>query len=542
MDRKYILDYTKVGLKVGLEIHQQLDTNTKLFCRCPVKYQNGREDYRILRHMRPTLSEMGEYDRAALMEFRTNKEITYLLYKDNSCTYEMDDTPPFPLNEQALEFALQIASLFRCSIVDEVHISRKQYLDGSIPTGFQRTAVIGINGELPYKGRKIGIHHLCLEEDACREVWDREHSIGFRADRLGTPLVEVITEADMHTPEDAMNVAREIGWAMRALGIVRRGMGATRQDVNVSITGGSRVEIKGVDKYQYIKDLVALEAYRQKKLLEIRDELVGRGLKKEDIRLKPIDYDDLTEMINIESLKRAVQKGGILRGIKLSFFKGILDIDIGGGRVFSEEFAGRVRVIACLDDMPNIAHTDEEILAPVRDEMMERAGAGKMDVVMLVWGPEADVTTALEEIRDRAKEALDGVPNETRQVLDDMTTDFERILPGADRMYPDTDLPPIVLLPEKIKEIGDSFENPWAEKHFLISEGLEEEQAMKVLVSPLKNIFIKGLRKFDARFLYHVLFEYLKGLERKNGIKISAGELERIMDSVDENDKKSIKN
>jgi len=539
MDSRYLLDYEELGLMVGLEIHQQLDTETKLFCRCPVKYQHGREDYRIIRHMRPTLSEMGEYDRAALMEFRTKKEITYLLHRENTCTYEMDDTPPFPLNEQALDISLRIATLLGLSIVDEVHISRKQYLDGSIPTGFQRTAVVGINGSIPYRGREIRITHMCLEEDACREVWDRRHSIGFRTDRLGTPLVEVITAPDMHTPEDAMNVARELGWAMRYLGIVRRGIGATRQDVNVSINGGRRVEIKGVDKYQYIAPLVAIEAYRQKKLLDITQELRARGLKEDDIRMEPVDYTDLADRMDIPSLKRAMENGGVMKGLLLPEFSGILDTDIGGGRKFSMEFAGRVRVIACLDDMPNIAHTDEETLWPIRDEVMKRASAGQKDVVMLVWGPEADVKIALEEILDRAREALDGVPNETRQVLDDMTTDFERILPGSDRMYPDTDLPPIVLEKSVLDGIKEDVQNPWADKIHLMEQGLDERKAWKVMLSTgaERKAFGEISGRFGAPFAYHVVFEHRKGLIRK-GKDVP---LDDMVDVAKKSDKKGLK-
>ena len=109
----------------------------------------------------------------------------------------MDDTPPFPINQQALEIALKLGMLLNCAIVDELHVSRKQYLDGSIPTGFQRTAIVGVDGWVPYKGRKIHITHVCLEEDACREISDTGHEIVFRTDRLSMPLLEVITALDM---------------------------------------------------------------------------------------------------------------------------------------------------------------------------------------------------------------------------------------------------------------------------------------------------------------------------------------------------------
>ena len=211
-----------IGFKCGLEIHQQILTKKKLFCRCPAGYRNDRPDGQIVRHMRPTLSELGEYDGTALMEFKTKKNVTYQLYRENCCTYEMDDTPPFPINREALEKALKLAMLLNCAIVDELHVSRKQYLDGSIPTGFQRTAIVGINGWVPYKGRKINITHLCLEEDSCREISDIGHEILWRTDRLSMPLLEVITAPDMRTPREAMEVDALIGRILKASGLVRR--------------------------------------------------------------------------------------------------------------------------------------------------------------------------------------------------------------------------------------------------------------------------------------------------------------------------------
>ena len=202
-DSNFTDDYfRKLGFKCGLEIHQQLATEKKLFCRCRATMHRDKPSAMILRHMRPTLSELGEYDGTALMEFKTKKNVNYQLYDDTVCTYEMDDTPPFPLNQQALDIALEIGLLLNCSIVNEIHISRKQYLDGSIPTGFQRTGIIGVEGWIPYKNRKIGIIQLGLEEDACREISDLGHTIVFKTDRLSIPLVEVVTYPDMQTPNE----------------------------------------------------------------------------------------------------------------------------------------------------------------------------------------------------------------------------------------------------------------------------------------------------------------------------------------------------
>ncbi|CAG0958580.1 partial Aspartyl/glutamyl-tRNA(Asn/Gln) amidotransferase subunit B, partial [Anaerolineae bacterium] len=231
-------DYAAVGFRSGLEIHQQLLTTKKLFCRCPAGRYSEEYNAEILRHMRPTLSELGEYDGTALMEFKTRKEIIYLINRDTVCTYEMDDTPPFELNTDALDIALEIAMLYGCAMVDEIHIARKQYLDGSIPTGFQRTTIVGVDGSVPFKDRRIPIVQLGLEEDACREVSDIGHRRTYRTDRLGMPLIETVTAPEMRTPTEVAEVAQLLRRVVRSTGLVRTGAGAAREDVNVSVTGG----------------------------------------------------------------------------------------------------------------------------------------------------------------------------------------------------------------------------------------------------------------------------------------------------------------
>jgi glutamyl-tRNA(Gln) amidotransferase subunit E len=214
-------DYASVGFKSGLEIHQQLMTEKKLFCRCPAGRYSYKFDAEILRHMRPTLSELGEYDGTALMEFKTKKEIIYQIQRDTVCTYEMDDTPPFMINEEALDIALGIGMLYDCIMIDELHIARKQYLDGSIPTGFQRTTIVGVDGKIPFKGREIRIVQLGLEEDACREVSDIGHRRTYLTDRLGMPLIETVTAPDMRTPQEVAEVAQLLRRIVRSTGHVR---------------------------------------------------------------------------------------------------------------------------------------------------------------------------------------------------------------------------------------------------------------------------------------------------------------------------------
>src|ERR1041385_2581515 len=272
-------DYQSAGLISGLEVHQQLLTSEKLFCHCPAGLYTETHDAEVLRHMRPTLSELGVYDGTALMEFKTKKEIVYLLNRLNTCTYEMDDTPPFLVNQEAIDVSIELCLMMNMDIIDEVHIARKQYLDGSIPTGFQRTAIVGVNGFLPFRGRKLTVTHLSVEEDSCREVSDKGHRVIWRTDRLGMPLTETVTGPELRTPEEVRDAILLCGLVARSTGRVRTGIGASRQDVNVSVRGGNRVEIKGVPRAGYAVKLVHNEGVRQFNLLKMREVMPSRGLK-----------------------------------------------------------------------------------------------------------------------------------------------------------------------------------------------------------------------------------------------------------------------
>lgn len=448
--------YEALGLKVGLEIHQQLMTEKKLFCRCPARLYSGEYHAEILRHMRPTLSELGEYDGTALMEFRTRKEIIYRLNNNSVCTYEMDDTPPFHIDEPSVDIALQIALVLECNIVSEIHIARKQYLDGSIPTGFQRTTVVGLDGRLPVGDKIVHVIQLGLEEDACREVSDIGHDRIYLTDRLGMPLIEVVTAPEMHTPYEAYLAAQSIRSLTRSTGRVRTGIGSGREDVNVSIAGGRRVEIKGVPRITRIPYLVHNEALRQRALLDIQEELRRRGYEHSAIAEIRAPVTDLLRRTGFVPVRNAVMNGDEVLAVRCDGFAGLLKKETQPGRPFVMEFSDRVRVVACLDSLPNLACSDfagSDLRAEEWREIMKAANARKDDAVIIVWGKGKDLQTAVEEIEGRAREAFDGVPNETRQALRDNTNGFERILPGPDRMYPDTDLPPRKITDEHLERV-----------------------------------------------------------------------------------------
>lgn len=452
------LDYEAVGLVSGLEVHQQLLTREKLFCRCPAGLYTETHDGEVLRHMRPTLSELGEYDGTALMEFKTKKEIVYLLNHLNVCTYEMDDTPPFLVNQDAIDVSIELCLMMQMDIIDEVHIARKQYLDGSIPTGFQRTAIVGVNGILPFRGRELTITHLSVEEDSCREVRDKGHQIVWRTDRLGMPLTETVTGPDLRTPDEVRDAILLCGMVARSTGRVRTGIGASRQDVNVSVRGGNRVEIKGVPRAGYAVNLVHNEGIRQHRLLEMREELHRRGFATPDsIRVEPIDVSDVFAGVDLGFIRRALDAGGRVFAVKAPGLAGFAQYPTQPDTTFLDELSGRIRVIACLDQPPIVLSSAFLPEFPDKHRVIERlrrrVKPGARDDYFLVFGPEEDCRTAANEIRIRFADATEGVPKETRQALTGGFTTFERILPGPDRMYPDTDSPPTRITEERVAEI-----------------------------------------------------------------------------------------
>jgi glutamyl-tRNA(Gln) amidotransferase subunit E len=452
--------YDRIGFMSGLEVHQQLDTHEKLFCRCPAGvYQRPDQfDAEVIRHMRPTLSELGEYDGTALMEFKTRKNIIYRLKNETTCTYEVDDTPPFGLNRQALEIAIEISLVSKLNIVGEVHITRKQYLDGSIPTGFQRTAIIGVEGEIPLKNKKIRLIQLSLEEDSCREVSDIGHTRVYRTDRLGMPLIETVTYPDMLNPDEVKEACDYIRFLNRSTGKVRTGIGAGRQDVNVSCRGGSRVEIKGVAHTKWIPSLTHIECFRQWALLAIREKLLSRVSDPSTwkIRHEYFDYDLLKT--SYDPIRKTKENKYRLAAIVLPKFKGILSHFTQPGKMFADEISERLKVIACIEK-PHMAHSEE--LKPVLsscdwEKLTQFIKPAEGDAVLIIWGPAEDMPTALDVIEERCQMAFKGVPNETRKSFENGSTIFERVLPGADRMYPDTDSAPIPLENSMIERLGQN--------------------------------------------------------------------------------------
>ncbi len=529
-------DYQIVGFKSGLEIHQQLFTEKKLFCRCPAGIYSDNYDAEILRHMRPTLSELGVYDGTALMEFKTKKEIIYRINRNTVCTYEMDDTPPFLINEDALDIALGIGMLYNCKLVDELHIARKQYLDGSIPTGFQRTAIYAVDGWIPYKDRKVKIVQMSIEEDSCREVADYSHNRIYLTDRLGMPLIETVTGPDMRTPQEAA----EVGWIcaslVRSTHKVRRGIGAARQDVNVSVEGGTRVEIKGVPKIGMIPLLTHNEAMRQWNLLRLREELKRRGITPETFQAKDFDITSIIKKPHYVPLKNAVESKLKISCVVLKGFKELLRWQTQPDTYFSKEISDRVRVIACLTTIPNLIHSDsrtDTLTSSDWQKVKKYTEASDNDTLIIVWASEDDIKTAVNEIIIRAKEATIGIPSETRQALSDGTNGFERILPGADRMYPDTDLPPKQIAADRIERIKSWLpEQFWKRQQWYRELNIPPDTIGELSISRYAELFKKSVSEWK---IYPVtaaviLIQYPKRLSRSSYVIDSINE--EMMSSI----------
>lgn len=513
-------DYASIGLRCGLEVHQQLLTERKLFCRCPAGRYTRDYDAEVLRHMRPTLSELGEYDGTALMEKKTRKNIYYRLHHDTVCTYESDDTPPFFPDDRALDIALEISMLCSLSMVGEMHVARKQYLDGSIPTGFQRTAILGVGGWIPYGDRRIGVRQLSVEEDSCREVSDIGHDRVYLTDRLGMPLIEVVTEPEMRTPQDTAEVCQIIRLLLRSTGKVRTGYGATREDVNVSVRGGTRIEIKGVPQISRIPLLVYNEAMRQCSLLNIREMLKRRGVRPETFRSAAVDVTHTLGRTHYAPIRESLAQGHRVMCVVLHGFHGLLTEPTQEHTTFAKEFSDRVRVIACLTTLPNIVHSDTASdLLTVRDwkALRRRTHAESNDALVLVWGAEEDARTACDEITIRAREATVGIPSDTRQAFKDGTTGFERVLPGAERMYPDTDLPPMVMTAERLEGIREQLpERVWDRLDRYRAMNLPSDVLEPLCISPRAGLFDRVVSTLgtEATFAAVVLVQRFKAMRR----------------------------
>ncbi|MFW9965945.1 MAG: Glu-tRNA(Gln) amidotransferase subunit GatE [Candidatus Thorarchaeota archaeon] len=459
--------YEKLGLMVGLELHQQLNTSRKLYCHCPPVVRDDDPHGRFVRRLRPTQSEMGQVDPAALFEFQQNKRFSYEYYNDTTCLVEADEEPPHNLCEEAIDISLIMANFLESIPVNEIHPMRKIVIDGSNTTGFQRTCITATGGSVLVGEKVIGIQTICLEEDAARKMGEdeKENTRTYRLDRLGIPLIEVATAPDIRTPKEAQETALVIGRLLRSTGRVKRGLGTIRQDVNVSIKNGAIIEIKGFQQLEMLAELVELEAQRQERLLEIRDVLVRRGITIESITNSTHDVSEIFAETEAKVLKRALASGEAVFAVKLPGFAGQVGRELQPDRRLGTEFSdyakfwGRVGGIFHTDELPRYGITDAEV-----SNLRKHVGASDRDAVVIVAASKDRCIDALQAVLGRAREAVKGVPTETRTPLPDGTTKYARPRPGAERMYPETDVRPVKITDSWLERIKKAMPETLAKK------------------------------------------------------------------------------
>ena len=489
------LDYRTLGLKVGIEIHQQLNTG-KLFCECETALvDDHRQEF--VRRLRPTQSEMGEIDRAALEEAERKLQFRYQTV-DCSCLVEADEEPPHDANKLATSASLEMALMLNMVPVDEVHFMRKIVIDGSNTCGFQRTALIATDGYLELGGKRVSILSLCLEEDAARKMSEKGSEVTYRLDRLGIPLIEIATGPDISTPDEVRQVAFRLGSLLRTTRKVRRGIGTIREDLNISISGGARVEIKGAQDLKLLPVYVENEVRRQMALLDIKDTLRRRGAR--EVEFEPVDMTDMFAGTGCKVVSSALKSKGKVVAVRLPKFAGTLartpdgTIRLGTEMAYHARVAG-VKGLFHSDELPAYGMTREEV-----ELVADRLGLEDEDAFALVADEEERATAALRRAVDRANVAIDGVPEETRDPLPDGGTVYSRPLPGKDRMYPETDVRPIRIdgrllesirmnLPELPEERVDRFVKDFSlakdQAAALIDDGFDDE--FELLAKPSGN-------------------------------------------------------
>ncbi|MFB6108873.1 MAG: Glu-tRNA(Gln) amidotransferase subunit GatE [Haloplanus sp.] len=505
-DHEY--DYADLGLVAGLEIHQQLDTATKLFCSCPTDRREPEASTRsFTRYLHPTKSELGELDEAAVEESRVDREFEYLAF-DSTCLVEEDDEPPHRVDEEALDVTLQIAALLDMTAVDQAHVMRKIVVDGSNTSGFQRTMLVGRDGELSTSEGPVGVEDLLLEEESAGRVAETDAGVRYSLDRLGIPLVEIGTSPEISTPEQAREAAERIGMLLRSTGAVKRGLGTIRQDVNVSIAEGARVEIKGVQALDRIDDIVRLEVRRQVELLDVAAELDARDASVGETRDVSETFADTESGV----IRGALDSGGKVTAVPLYGFDGLVGRELQPDRRLGTELSDHAKRhgaggIFHTDELPAYGVTEAEV-----DALREAVGAGPEDAVAVVAADAETADLAIEAVAERAETAMEGVPEETRGATEEGTTQYLRPLPGAARMYPETDVPPVepdpseVETPELLTAKVDRYEREYG-----LDAGLAEQVAYGRRMPLFETAVDRGV---DPTFAAGVLESTLTELRR----------------------------
>ena len=492
-----------------------------MFCDCPTVLSTKPPIIAFERKLRPTQSELGQIDPAALFEFHKGKVIDYEADSETTCLVELDEEPPHLLNKEAVDVALTMSMLLHAKPLDEIHVMRKVVIDGSNTTGFQRTLVVALNGSILVDGVEVPIEQVTLEEDAGRKTGDTKNSVIFRLDRLGVPLIEISTGPVIHDPEQAGRVAFAIGRILRATKKVKRGLGSIRQDLNISIKEGALIEIKGVQELELVSKAVAFEVQRQLALLEIRDELRQRNVNPSDIKEEFVDVTSIILDSQSKIVQSALIQGGVVLGFKLPSFNGLLkrelvpNVRLGTELAKRAVFWGRVGGIFHSDELPGYGIDSRHVA-----EVAKKLGCAELDGFVIIADSLENSKDGLKAVAERAREAIERVPEETRAANPDGTTVYLRPRPGAARMYPETDVPPVKVSQDRLEQIFESLPRMPEElaKDLEKKHDLSPKLAMQLVDSDYLPVFeeiIKGDTGVAPSFAATVLTESLRSLQRE---------------------------
>ena len=508
-------------MKAGLECHQQLDVD-KLFCRCPIE-EPERHVYKFTRKLRLTASELEKIDPAALEAFKRDYLYEYSAYDNCSCLIEADEEPIAELNKEALDTILLVSIMCNSKIFDELFVMRKIVLDGSNTSGFQRTMLISSGGEIQLPNKKVGVQTIVLEEDACTPLEKLPDKVGYSLHRLGVPLIELATEPVLTSPKEIKDCAMKIGEIFRRTCKSKRGLGSIRQDVNVSIEGGARVELKGVQDIELMEECVIQEVKRQENLLLIKDELKKRNISEKDLTADFIDVTKEFSQTNCNLIKKALERKAGVLALKLKGFSGLLGKEIQKGRRFGTELAdylemkNKINGLFHSDELPNYGLTDQE-----KSKILSLLKCEKDDGFVLVCEEKQKAEQAMETIVERCKVALLKIPGETRNVNENASSSYLRPLPGAGRMYPETDHQSVPVDSAYIKELSKKIPLTVEEREKLYAKyGLNQKLIDKMKLDNYAIFFEKMLAKgYDPTFTAILLLEILTTVERE-GVDVS---------------------
>ena len=507
-----------VGLKVGLEIHQQLATNKKLFCSCrPI--ESDEYYMKFQRKLRAVKSELGEYDPAALFEKSKSKTIMYYSNPESSCLVEQDEEPPHNLDKDAKELVLVIASSLNSKIFSEVYPMRKTVIDGSNTTGFQRTMLFSQGGQIDVDGDKVGVQSICLEEDSAKLLGDKGNIREYSLDRLGIPLVEIALEPVEVDSKKIKKIALSLGRLLRSTKKVTRGIGSIRQDVNVSVKdGGGVVEVKGVQQLDQLEKIVEFEAKRQYGLVKIAEKLKNSDFKGIS---KDADIFDITEDWNScksEIIQKALNDNSIIKAIKIENFSGMFGYSPYEGIRLGKEIGELVKFygiggIFHSDELPNYGINDEDI-SIVKNILKIKEN----DAFLILAAASSKIDFAIDSIINRLVEAKKGVPAETRLATQTGETIFLRPRPGASRMYPETDIPPILVTSDELENAEKNIPKSWDESLLELQKkyDLNPQLSEQIFDSQYIELFEKIVKrtKVNPTFVASILCSTITNLER----------------------------